>query len=41
MAPIWWPPRAALAESFQKESGIPVTFLGANTPVGLAAGDDA
>jgi signal transduction histidine kinase len=23
------------AESFQKESGIPVTFLGANTPVGL------
>ena len=24
-----------MAESFQKESGIPVTFLGANTPVGL------
>jgi signal transduction histidine kinase len=23
------------AESFQKESGIPVTFLGSNTPVGL------
>ncbi len=23
------------AETFQKESGIPVTFLGANTPVGL------
>jgi signal transduction histidine kinase len=23
------------AENFQKESGIPVTFLGANTPVGL------
>jgi signal transduction histidine kinase len=23
------------AESFQKESGIPVTFLGADTPVGL------
>ena len=23
------------AESFQKESGIPVTFLGTNTPVGL------
>ncbi|MBZ5577316.1 MAG: sensor histidine kinase [Acidobacteriia bacterium] len=23
------------AESFQKESGLPVTFLGANTPVGL------
>jgi signal transduction histidine kinase len=23
------------AESFQKESGIPVTFVGANTPVGL------
>jgi signal transduction histidine kinase len=26
------------AESFQKESGIPVTFLGANTPVGLPEG---
>jgi len=25
------------AESFQKESGIPVTFLGTNTPVGLPA----
>jgi signal transduction histidine kinase len=24
-----------MAESFQKESGIPVTFVGANTPVGL------
>ncbi len=24
-----------MAESFQKESGIPVTFLGSNTPVGL------
>jgi signal transduction histidine kinase len=24
-----------IAESFQKESGIPVTFLGGNTPVGL------
>jgi signal transduction histidine kinase len=24
-----------MAESFQKESGIPVTFLGANSPVGL------
>jgi signal transduction histidine kinase len=24
-----------VAESFQKESGIPVTFLGANSPVGL------
>jgi signal transduction histidine kinase len=24
-----------MAESFQKESGIPVTFLGANVPVGL------
>ena len=24
-----------MAESFQKESGIPVTFLGTNTPVGL------
>jgi signal transduction histidine kinase len=24
-----------IAESFQKESGIPVTFLGTNTPVGL------
>ena len=23
------------AESFQKESGIPVTFLGTNSPVGL------
>src|SRR5947208_14637037 len=23
------------AESFQKESGIPVTFLGSSTPVGL------
>jgi len=23
------------AESFQKESGIPVTFLGTNTPIGL------
>ena len=28
------------AESFQKESGIPVTFLGTNTPVGLPPGDD-
>jgi signal transduction histidine kinase len=27
-----------VAESFQKESGIPVTFLGANTPVGLPPG---
>ena len=27
--------RTASAESFQKESGIPVTFLGANSPVGL------
>jgi signal transduction histidine kinase len=25
------------AESFQKESGIPVTFLGTNSPVGLPA----
>jgi signal transduction histidine kinase len=24
-----------MAESFQKESGVPVTFLGGNTPVGL------
>jgi signal transduction histidine kinase len=24
-----------MAESFQKESGIPVTFMGSNTPVGL------
>ena len=27
------------AETFQKESGIPVTFMGTNTPGGPAAGD--
>ena len=29
------------AESFQKESGIPVTFMGTNTPVGLPQETDA
>ncbi len=35
MAATWWRPRGALPRAFQKESGIPVTFMGTSAPVGL------
>ena len=35
MARISWRRRAAWRRAFKKESGIPVTFMGTNAPVGL------